>query len=205
MSDDEEVEYTNWWSTDASCSPAWNEAQLAKELRKNPQYVDDPHGYMALIPCTRDGKVDGPGRLLSIEMTTRSPSQLELLAVLCAHVIARADGERQPLVYTDCQDVDSLLDLLLGRRRQRKASRRRKFEPLPDLISLIEVLGDEVDYVHSCWQPRCYTPALRIADNLANLVRRPRLQSIGPDDWAETSFEEILDMARTIRAAAQTS
>jgi hypothetical protein len=195
---DDEVTYTSWWATDGSLKPKVTAQRLAYFQRQNPSYTDDPYGYMALVPCLRDGERDGPGRVVRIELTTRSPSQLELLSVLCAHVVARADGEVQPLIYTDCQDTDSLLDLMLGRRVQR-VGRRGKFRPLPELVALLEALGGEVDYVHSKWLPRRHHPALVFADNLANHARDPR-GDIGPDDWSEVDFNDVLHMAHEIKA-----
>ncbi|MEV7675009.1 hypothetical protein [Streptomyces sp. NPDC088752] len=190
--------YTSWWATDGSLKPKMTAQRLAHQQKKSPGYTDDLHGYMALIPCGEDGTVRGPGRLVTVELASRSPSQLELLAVLCAHVLACAEDQwEQPLIYTDCSDTGELLDRLLGLRTKRPGRRQKNFKPLPELLAVIEALGDEVDYLHTEWRPRRSNPALRRADDLTHVRYKPSAD-LQPEDWIDTPFQEVLSLAKEI-------
>ncbi|MEU6362201.1 hypothetical protein [Streptomyces albidoflavus] len=189
--------HSHWWSVSSSClaNPTGHQRE---QLRKGIKgwYSDDPYGYMALVPCGRGGQLLGPASVLSIELTSRSPAQLDLLAALCAHVISRTRRRKAPRIYTSYQDVKPLLDLLLGRRTQR-SERRSKFTPLPELEALVQVLGDEVDNLTTSWKPRRSTVAMKRADDLSRLARKPN-RGIRPDDWTGLGIEDVITMAEAL-------
>ncbi|WP_307545433.1 hypothetical protein [Streptomyces sp. V3I8] len=134
-------------------------------------------------------------RRLQFEVEHWSSPQVELLGCLTAHVLARSNDELRPVIFNDFQAVEHLLDSVLGLRPFKRADR---FTPLPQLFDLIEAMGDEVDYVHVHWLPRCSTPALKLVDSLVD--RRLRDEREAPEVWSELTFDDLLIKAKGISA-----
>ncbi|MFI0966987.1 hypothetical protein ACH4S8_37235 [Streptomyces sp. NPDC021080] len=168
-----------FWATDATVS--------IKEARTR----------LAFAPSTAHGHLDGPARLMALETDNFSTPQLELLGALSAHTLAVADGEQHPVIFTDFQAAEHLLASMTGAKKMRPR-RARNHEPLPQLVELIEALGDQVERVRFHWLPRSSTTSLQYVDRL---IRRRDISVSDEDEhWGMVTFEDVLAAAWKIVA-----
>ncbi|MFE6000383.1 hypothetical protein ACFQ6C_26540 [Streptomyces sp. NPDC056454] len=169
-------ESMTFWAADASIDVALNEGRDRSSKAR-----------VAVAPSLANGDADGPVWVCDLRITHWSTPQTELLACLVAHVLAREDGEGSPVIFTDFQAAERLLDSILGLRPMK---RPETFQPLPQLALLMEALGEELDYVHLHWLPRRSTPALALADKAA--CRRNQQSE-------KLVFEDLLSAADRLR------
>lgn len=194
---------TTHWAVDASILSLMDEEHLAAERRKNPSFIDDPTGHLALVPCAEGGAVSGTALRIKInEPAVRSPPQMEMVAVLCAHALTRAVAPSPPTVYTDLTTCGPGIKKLPLRINRRTGSKKPW---MPELRHIFDLLGPaEFQLVQAAWIPRKSTPAMALADALSKMHRRQSASEVPVPDgcWIDLPFNTVVEQMKRINPSA---
>jgi hypothetical protein len=170
----------SFWSSDAYVDPVRGNSAVAAGTSR---------ATVAMVPTSREGAVTGLAHVLDFPEDSGSTPQAELLGCLAAHVLARVNGEEAPVILTDFQAAESFLDSVLGLRTMK---RPKKYTPMAQLTSLIEIMGEEVEYVHLHWIPRKSTDAMQLVDRLCSRRASKPEQGV---HWEVLGFEDLMSLA----------
>ncbi|MFD9063645.1 hypothetical protein ACFVZ3_19255 [Kitasatospora purpeofusca] len=144
---------------------------------------------VAVAPVRRRGQFRRAGTVVDLDSTVNT-GQIEVLAIIVAHVLARGFGEAHPCVCTDAQSAPTVITRLSH--QDQRDWERVQGDGAVQLLNLLDLLGDEeLARVRCCWHPRRSSIEFRRVDDAT--------RSNAPGEWWEPmTFEAVSTIAAKV-------